>query len=385
MANATGYENAHVCRLRATARGCQATNVLVKLDFYQFTMIVTKSKMTSSDMYWMLTEKMGLQVQALAHLEFEDESINDKQWRVDIDGSSCPKLLRQIATVTLSDTTDQREKSVKATVPTNYWVGPQHIKAMAMHAREMIFVLDDHAPEHVRLQVYASQKLKADGTDELETGMVTALQTGVGAHLLRELINADTLPLVMVLSYRQTGNHYQAIMYDNARFQEYTDRWEELTPVRNQIAKRFGGSELDAALFDNKLTKQAAAQELNTIRRAAKYQAAVRRAAQKVLHGEAESMALLTVQTKEADPTGESAFVEQGIVSAANIHAANEHAPNAVRPAPATAHYPPSPPDRTTLSSNGSDPAAGVADTTRTIALAPESTPRDGGKSRPTL
>jgi hypothetical protein len=42
----------------------------------------------------------------------------------------------------------QRKKSVKAAVPMHYWVRPAHLKAMAIHAREALYVLDVREHDH---------------------------------------------------------------------------------------------------------------------------------------------------------------------------------------------------------------------------------------------
>ncbi|KAG1706310.1 hypothetical protein DVH05_001458 [Phytophthora capsici] len=74
-------------------------NKLVKLDFYRFTIALKRGSMTSSDLYWVLTQKFGLKVQALTHVDIGGGSINDKQWRVNIKALACPAELRQLSTV----------------------------------------------------------------------------------------------------------------------------------------------------------------------------------------------------------------------------------------------------------------------------------------------
>lgn len=90
-----------------------------------------------------------------------------------------------------------------------------------MHAREMVFVLDVSEDDNARLQGYAYHEMTHDDGTTVETGTVEALPTELGSHLLKDLVRAGTLPVVMILRYRSTGNHYQAITYDQARFTEY--------------------------------------------------------------------------------------------------------------------------------------------------------------------
>ncbi|EEY56736.1 uncharacterized protein PITG_22237, partial [Phytophthora infestans T30-4] len=65
---------------------------------------------------------------------------------------------------------DQRNRSVKASVTMNYWVSPEHIKTMAMHAREMVFVLDVLQEEKVMLQEYGYEEMEMPDKTVIETG-----------------------------------------------------------------------------------------------------------------------------------------------------------------------------------------------------------------------
>ncbi|EEY62405.1 uncharacterized protein PITG_14845 [Phytophthora infestans T30-4] len=109
---------------------------------------------------------------------------------------------------------DQRNRSVKASVPMNYWVRPKLIKAMAMHAREMVFVLDVLQEETVTLQAYGYKEMEMPDKTAIEPGTVVTLPSHVGADILRELTAAGTLPIIMVLHYSNAGNHYQAVTAD---------------------------------------------------------------------------------------------------------------------------------------------------------------------------
>ncbi|EEY60380.1 uncharacterized protein PITG_12790 [Phytophthora infestans T30-4] len=165
---------------------------------------------------------------------------------------------------------DQRNRSAKAFVPMNYWVRPEHIKAMAMHARELVYALDVMQDENTRLQVYGYHDVELPDKTMIETGMVVPLPSQIGADLLRDLIAAGTLPIIMILRYSGTGNHYQAVTYEATRYQEYTERWKELTERRNNIIQKYGGRGLDPEPYDSDKTARAAARELKAIRREAK-------------------------------------------------------------------------------------------------------------------
>ncbi|KAI9988714.1 hypothetical protein PInf_022172 [Phytophthora infestans] len=165
---------------------------------------------------------------------------------------------------------DQRNKSVKSSVPMNYWVRPDHIKAMAMHAREMVFVLDVVHEDNVRLQVYGYQDWGLTDNTATETGVVSTMPSHIGTDILRELTAAGTLPLIMVLHYSKAGNHYQAVTYEPKRYEVYTDKWKELTSQRNRVLTKYEGRALDAEPYDSDKLAKAATKELKALRRAAK-------------------------------------------------------------------------------------------------------------------
>ncbi|KAG1706309.1 hypothetical protein DVH05_001457 [Phytophthora capsici] len=152
----------------------------------------------------------------------------------------------------------------------NYWVRPEHIKAMAMHAREMVFVLDVPHEENARIQAYGYQDVVLPDKTAIETGVVFTLPSHIGADILRELTAAGTLPIIMVLHYSNMGNHYQAVTYEPMRYQAYTEQWRELTDRRNSILVKYGGWALDAEPYDADKLAKAATKELKTLRRAAK-------------------------------------------------------------------------------------------------------------------
>ncbi|KAI9984263.1 hypothetical protein PInf_005602 [Phytophthora infestans] len=165
---------------------------------------------------------------------------------------------------------DQRNRSVKASVPMNYWVRPEHIKAMAMHARETVFVLDVLQEKIAHIQAYGYQDVVLSDKTAIETGVVFTLPSHTGADILRELTAVGTLPIIMVLHYSNMGNHYQAVTYEPMRYQAYTEQWRALTDRRNSILIKYGGRALDAEPYDADKLAKAATKELKALRRAAK-------------------------------------------------------------------------------------------------------------------
>lgn len=119
------------------------------------------------------------------------------------------------------------------------------------------------------MQAYAYRECKINDDEAVETGTVVALATDVATQLLQELIAAGMLPIVMVLRWRATGNHFQAITYDHERYQCYSEQEDDLATKRNEILLKNGCQLLDADPYDTRRTAQAAARELKAIRRAA--------------------------------------------------------------------------------------------------------------------
>jgi len=66
----------------------------------------------------------------------------------------------------------QRDKSVNGRVPMHFWVRPAHIKAMATHARETVYVLDVHDNGMAWMQAYAYHDVELGTDDWVETGTV---------------------------------------------------------------------------------------------------------------------------------------------------------------------------------------------------------------------
>ncbi|EGZ09065.1 hypothetical protein PHYSODRAFT_400484, partial [Phytophthora sojae] len=117
----------------------------------------------------------------------------------------------------------QRQKSVKTQVPLQYWVRSAHIKAMAMHARETIYVLDVQTSGMARMQAYAYFDEHHQDEDIVETGSVQAVATHEAIELMQDLVGAGILPPVMILRWQDTTNHFQAITYDNERYACYAN------------------------------------------------------------------------------------------------------------------------------------------------------------------
>ncbi|KAE9091108.1 hypothetical protein PF002_g19684 [Phytophthora fragariae] len=61
----------------------------------------------------------------------------------------------------------QRDKTVKAQVPLHFWVRPCHLKAMSMHARETIYVVDVQSNDQARIQAYAYHEVESGTGDTM--------------------------------------------------------------------------------------------------------------------------------------------------------------------------------------------------------------------------
>ncbi|KAE8992751.1 hypothetical protein PR003_g22036 [Phytophthora rubi] len=164
----------------------------------------------------------------------------------------------------------QRDKSVRAHVPMHFWIRPAHIKAMAQHARETIYVLDVQSDGQARMQAYEFHEVEAPPDMKIETGTVCPVPTEQALGLLRDLVAARITPPVMVLRWNDTGNHFQAVNYQAKEHEHYATNIAALSQKRNEILIEHGWKALDAIEYDEDKTGRAAAQTIKAVRRAAK-------------------------------------------------------------------------------------------------------------------
>jgi len=161
----------------------------------------------------------------------------------------------------------QRAKSVKAAVPMNCWVRPMHLKAMAMHARETLYVLDVDDTDRARMQAYAYHNVLDRDGDELETGTVCPIPTVHAMALLADLVEAGIRPPVMILRWSQTGNHFQAVNYLHADHANYAKNIATLANARSKILEEHGWKSMDTIEYDPAKTAAYAAATLTRLRR----------------------------------------------------------------------------------------------------------------------
>uniref|UniRef100_H3GYQ7 Uncharacterized protein n=1 Tax=Phytophthora ramorum TaxID=164328 RepID=H3GYQ7_PHYRM len=164
----------------------------------------------------------------------------------------------------------QRQKSVKVLVPLHYWVRPAHIKAMTMHARETLYVLHVEANGMARTQVYAYHNVRISTDDYIESGTVETMDTRDAMQLFRALTQGGILPTVLILQWLNTGNHFQAVIYDQDKYAAYTKRTDGMEKTRNKILANSGRVELDAEPYDHLKTTKAAVRKLKGTRKAAR-------------------------------------------------------------------------------------------------------------------
>jgi hypothetical protein len=141
---------------------------------------------------------------------------------------------------------EQRAKSVRATVQMHYWVRPMHLKAMACHARETIYVLDVQETETARLQAYGYHEIQDASGDWIETGTVCPVPTEQATALLTDLVQAGIRPPVMILRWGPAGNHFQAVHYEASEHDNYAKNIAMYAGVRNRILAEHGGKEMDS-------------------------------------------------------------------------------------------------------------------------------------------
>jgi hypothetical protein len=103
-----------------------------------------------------------------------------------------------------------------------------------------------------------------------ETGTVTPMESRTALTMLAEMTINGVLPPVLVLRWRETGNHFQAVTYEGRKHAAYADNLPAMAAVRNGIRSKFGEQQLDAVPYDAIKNAKAAALTLKSIRRANK-------------------------------------------------------------------------------------------------------------------
>jgi len=162
----------------------------------------------------------------------------------------------------------QRDKPVNGRVPMHFWVRPAHIKAMATHARETVYVLDVHDNGLAWMQAYAYHDVELGADDWVETGTVCPIPTVQALTLMADLVEHGIRPPVMVLRWSQMGNHFQAVTYNEEEYRFYAENLVQLALQRNVILEAHGWKPLDMVAYDVTKTARAAAAALTAIRRA---------------------------------------------------------------------------------------------------------------------
>jgi len=165
---------------------------------------------------------------------------------------------------------EQRAKSVRATVQMHYWVRPMHLKAMACHARETIYVLDVQETETARLQAYGYHEIQDASGDWIATGTVCPVPTEQATALLTDLVQAGIRPPVMILRWGPAGNHFQAVHYEASEHDNYAKNIAMYAGVRNRILAEHGWKEMDSIEYDLVKSAHAAKDTLSKVRRQAK-------------------------------------------------------------------------------------------------------------------
>ncbi|KAF1795408.1 hypothetical protein GQ600_18530 [Phytophthora cactorum] len=108
-------------------------------------------------------------------------------------------------------------KSVKTAVSTHLWVRHAHLKGMAIHAREKIYVLDVGTNGTASAQAYAYTSIQLSNDDSFDSGTAHPMQSRGALQFLPELIGGGILSPVFVLRWQDTGNLFQAVTYDKER------------------------------------------------------------------------------------------------------------------------------------------------------------------------
>ncbi|KAF4148956.1 hypothetical protein GN958_ATG01872 [Phytophthora infestans] len=164
----------------------------------------------------------------------------------------------------------QRNKSIKATVSTHYWVRPAHLKGMAIHARQPIYVLDVEEDGRARMQAYSYKRMRGRAGDLFDSGVAQLLTTTVATEMLQDLMAAGILPAILILRWQEQGNHFQAVNDGPERFERYSGQMVEIALRRSEILLKHGIAALDNIQRDQERLTATTAKVLRELRRASK-------------------------------------------------------------------------------------------------------------------
>jgi hypothetical protein len=133
---------------------------------------------------------------------------------------------------------DQCATTVDCQVPIRQWVSSAHIEAMAMLIREPILVIDMILPSTAYVQVYAYRVMPNQRNELMEEGCCFPMTSPQAARLIHSFRRARLFPLVLLLHRTDTGNHFQAVTYKPALYDD--DAPDNPIDLRNQIMEANG-------------------------------------------------------------------------------------------------------------------------------------------------
>lgn len=90
------------------------------------------------------------------------------------------------------------------------------------------------------MQAYAYYEMEINDVEAVETGTVVSLPTPEASNLLEEPIATGTLPIVLILEWRDTGNHFQVILMTQDVISATANRWNLGTHAQRHTAKARG-------------------------------------------------------------------------------------------------------------------------------------------------
>jgi hypothetical protein len=202
----------------------------------------------------------------------DETQLHPDELRAEADACGCSSEASDTGKVcaVANHVAEQRAKSVRTTVHMHYWVRPMHLKAMACHARETIYVLDVQENDIARMQAYAYHDVRTADGELLETGTVCPVPTAHEMALLSDLIGAGIRLPVMILRWGPAGNHFQEVHYEDGDHANYARNIAAFAAIRNRILVEHGWKAMDSVEYDPVKTAHAAKETLTKVRRQAK-------------------------------------------------------------------------------------------------------------------
>lgn len=116
-----------------------------------------------------------------------------------------------------------------------WWAGPEELMAAAIFLREPIFVLDVTPSHNTFMQAYVPDFLRLEVPDSIAIVRTRLLDPLRAYQTLRTLLSNRVIPLVLVLTHRDTGGHFQAVRFRDVYYADWNNEDANGETMRDRL------------------------------------------------------------------------------------------------------------------------------------------------------